>query len=77
MSSCRGPRFAVRFLLLDHLEVTFETVLDVSRREITRIDEIRLDEACWLAGPLLDFPEHEQLPGRKAVSLYYRYVVEV
>src|SRR5690554_4249888 len=61
----RGERAA---LLLDHLEIALEPVLDVGGREVPRIDEVGLDERRRLAGALLDFPQDQQLAGREAVA---------
>jgi hypothetical protein len=55
-------------LLLDHLEIALEPVLDVRRREVARVDEVGLDERRRLAGALLDFAQDQQLPGREAVA---------
>src|SRR5450755_115823 len=57
-----------RALLLDHLEVALETVLDVRSGEIARIDEIGLDEGCRLAGAPLDLAQDQQLACGKAVA---------
>src|SRR6185503_7108752 len=60
----RGGDTTGRALLLDHLEVAFQPVLDVGGREIPRIDEIRLDECRRLAGALLDLTQDQELAGR-------------
>src|SRR5690606_18471883 len=61
----RGDRAA---LLLDHLEVALEPVLDVGCREIARIDQVGLDERRRLAGALLDLAQDQQLARREAVA---------
>src|SRR5262249_51548383 len=61
-NTCAGP------LLVDHLEIALEAILDVGRREIARIDQIGLHECGRLARPLLDFTHHQQLPGRETVA---------
>src|SRR3990172_681772 len=55
-------------LLVDHLEVALEPVLDVRRREVPRVDEIGLDERGGLPGALLDLAQDEELPGGEAVA---------
>src|SRR5574341_587524 len=55
-------------LLLDHLEVALEPVLDVGGREVARVDQVGLDERRRLAGALLHFAQDEELPGREAVA---------
>src|SRR5688572_32891401 len=57
-----------RALLLDHLEIALEPVLDVGRREVARIDQVRFDERRRLAGALLDFAQDQQLSRREAVA---------
>src|SRR5512138_1568921 len=59
---------ACRALLLEHLEIAFEPVLHVGRREVARIDQIRLDERRGLAGALLDLAQDQELPRREAVA---------
>jgi len=53
-----------RALLLDHLQIALQTVLDVRRREIARVYQIGLDERRRLAGALLDLAQNEQLTRR-------------
>src|SRR5450759_588203 len=55
-------------LLINHLEITFETVLDVCRREITRIHQVGFHKRSRFPGALLDLAHHQQLPGREAVA---------
>src|SRR5215212_2484329 len=55
-------------LLLDHLEVALQPVLDVGRGEVARIDQVGLDERGRLAGALLDFAQDQQLAGGEAVA---------
>ena len=55
-------------LLLDHLEIAFEPVLDVGGGEVARIDQIGFDEGRRLAGALLDLAHHQQLAGGEAVA---------
>jgi hypothetical protein len=59
---------AVGALLLDHLEVALQPVLDVGRREVARVDEVGLDEGGRLAGALLHLAQDQQLAGREAVA---------
>src|SRR5208282_5554380 len=63
-----GRRLRALPLLLDHLEVAFQPVLHVGRREITRVDQIGLDEGSGLAGPALDLAQHQELAGGEAVA---------
>src|SRR5271157_4447264 len=55
-------------LLLDHLEVAFQPVLDVGGGEVAWIDEIGLDEGGRLAGALLHLAHDEELPRREAIA---------
>src|SRR5262245_17702534 len=55
-------------LLLDHLEVAFQPVLDVGGREVARVDEVRLDERGGLAGALLYLAQDQELSRREAVA---------
>ena len=48
-------------LLLDHLEVALQPVLDVGGGEIARIDQVGLDEGRRLAGALLHLAQDQQL----------------
>src|SRR5574339_662124 len=57
-----------RALLLDHLEIALQAVLDVGRREVARVDEVGLDERRGLAGALLDLAQDEELAGGEAVA---------
>src|SRR6187551_215036 len=57
-----------RALLLDHLEVALQPVLDVGGREVPRIDEVCLDERGRLAGAFLDLAQDQKLPGGEAVA---------
>src|SRR5262245_12341336 len=57
-----------RALLLDHLEIALEAVLDVGRREVAWIDEVGLDERGRLPGALLDLAQDEQLSRGEAVA---------
>src|SRR5574341_480924 len=57
-----------RALLLDHLEVALQPVLDVRRREVARVHEVRLDEGGRLAGALLHLAQDEALPRGEAVA---------
>src|SRR5512145_752266 len=57
-----------RALLLDHLEVALEPVLDVGGREVARVNEVGLDERRRLAGALLHLAQDEELPGGEAVA---------
>src|SRR5690606_35533181 len=66
--SLRGCQRRAAAFLIDHLEVALQTVLDVCVREITRIDKVGLDERGRLAGALLDFAHHQQLPSGEAVA---------
>jgi hypothetical protein len=43
-----GHGVAVGALLLDHLEVAFQPVLHVGRREVARVDQVGLDEGAGL-----------------------------
>src|SRR5208282_3189884 len=64
----RGRRPRAPALLLDHLEIALQPVLDVGRREITRVHEIGLDEGGGLAGAPLDLAQHQKLAGGEAVA---------
>src|SRR5512142_199676 len=55
-------------LLLDHLEIAFQAVLDVGGGEVARVDQVGLDEGRRLAGLLLDLAHHQELAGREAVA---------
>src|SRR5512139_2889028 len=55
-------------LLIDHLEVALETILDVGRRKIARIDQVRFHERRRFSGALLALAHHQQLPGGEAVA---------
>src|SRR5512134_1317485 len=55
-------------LLLDHLEVALQPVLDVGRREVARVHQVRLDEGRGFAGALLHLAQDEELPGAEAVA---------
>src|SRR6266496_827613 len=55
-------------LLLDHLEIALEPVLDVGGGEIARVDEIGFDEGRRLAAALLDLAHDQQLSRREAVA---------
>src|SRR4029078_11469644 len=57
-----------RALLLDHLEVALEPVLDVGRGEVARIYQVRFDERRGLPGALLDFAQDQQLSRGEAVA---------
>src|SRR5471030_2677314 len=58
--------------LIDHLEISLETILDVGRREIERIHQVGFHKRRRFSGPLLDFAHHQQLPGRKTVAAFDR-----
>src|SRR5271169_4159401 len=68
MSASSSSNARASALLLDHLEIAFEPVLDVGGREVTRVDEVRFDERRRLAGALLDLAHHQQLASREAVA---------
>src|SRR5574337_229704 len=68
MRSSSGRSRRAGALLVDHLEIALEAVLDVRRREIAWIHEVRLHERCRLSGALLDFAHHQELSGREAVA---------
>src|SRR5512145_3463613 len=55
-------------LLLDHLEVALEAVLDVRAREVAGVDEVGRDERRRLAGALLDVAQDEELARREDVA---------
>src|SRR5262252_4977627 len=65
--SVRGGRGG-RTLLLDHLEVALQPVLDVGRREVARIDEIGLDERSRLAGAPFHLAQDQELSRREAIA---------
>src|SRR6266542_4179794 len=66
--SSRGPRAGA--LLLDHLEIALQPVLDVGGGEIPRVDEIGFNERRRLSGALLDLAHDQQLAGREAVAAF-------
>src|SRR5208282_6009153 len=64
--SRRGARAGA--LLLDHLEIAFEPVLDIGGGEVPRIHQIGFDERGRLAGALLDLAHNQKLTGGEAVA---------
>src|ERR1035437_9071573 len=68
MPSSSSRRVHAGTFLIDHLEIALQTVLDVGRREIARIDQIGFHERGRLAGALLDLSHHQQLAGREAIA---------
>src|SRR5208282_1313904 len=63
-----GGRTRAGALLLDHLEIALQPVLDVGGREVARVDQIGFDKGRRLAGALLDLAHHQQLAGGEAVA---------
>src|SRR5487761_1961525 len=55
-------------LLLDHLEIALQPVLDVGRGKVARVHQVGLDERRRFPRALLDFAQDQQLPGGEAVA---------
>src|ERR1019366_2779136 len=68
MRRSSSRRVGGRTLLVNHLEITFETVLDVCRREIAWIHQVGFHKRSRFSGALFDLAHHQQLPGREAVA---------
>src|ERR1019366_6612726 len=72
MIASSSSRTGAGALLLDHLEIAFQPVLDICRGEVARVDKIGFDECRRLSGSLLDLTHDQQLAGREAVAAFDR-----
>src|ERR1035438_3792262 len=68
MHSSSSRRVHAGTFLIDHLEIALQSVFDIGRREVARIDQVGFHERGRLAGALVELAHQQQLCGRETVA---------